>query len=210
MTRRPKRKVATVKAPDKAELKGIAKRFESLAQYVPRARRGEAFEQWWDGLPISEQRLQTIMDMMATGRWLSNVSHKMLAHQWGLTPAAVASLAKEAARTIARVAAETPEQRDEILGEILRTFQLVRAKALGLGDANGLRVALEATKLYGQWLGMEPMPALPTRSRDDLDNWTEEELKAFIAEGRDPNEDDVATESKPTNGNDEDDARPVH
>lgn len=134
-----------------------------------------------------ERRVEQVVDLMCRGQWLAGVSHKMLAQQWGCTPDNVRKVSAEASRVIRSWLRDTPEAKEEARAMLLQNFEVIRAKAMAKGDAYNLRVALDAMKAYGFYLGIEPAKQLDVTQRQDaFPGWTTEQKLEYSKTGRKP------------------------
>lgn len=160
----------------------------------PRAselRRAEPSEQtldeWEQSLTPVERRIDVIVQKMQSGAWLAGVSERALAKEWDVSPITVRGLAAEANRKIRALLRDDPEAQKEARAAILQTFEVIRAKAMAKGDPASLRVALDATRAYGFYLGIEPAKRLDVANRTDpFEGWTTDEKLAFSRDGRRP------------------------
>jgi len=124
---------------------------------------------------------------MCRGQWLAGVSDRMLADEWRVTPDAVRKVSAEASRVLRRRLREDPEAQREARAQVLQLFEVIRTKALAKGDAPSLRVALDATRAYGFYMGIEPAKKLDVADRSTpLDDWTLEEKIAYAQTGKRP------------------------
>lgn len=158
----------------------------------PPAMEGE-YLAWWNALSVTEKRVEEIVALMASGRYLSGVTNHHLARVWQRNPSYVLDLIHEAARVFRRYVRnlDGPRQ-DEIKAEVIQTFQLIRARALQKTDANNLRVALDATRAYGFYCGVQPVAQVDLTHRQgdgapgEMDDWTVDELEAYAQSGKRP------------------------
>lgn len=156
------------------------------AQAAPKPERG-SFEAWDQGLSEKEKRVDEIVQKMVQGAWLSGVSDRVVAKDWNLAPDTVRALAAEASRVVRRQMRETPEAKEEAKAQILQTFSVIRAKAMIKGDAQSLRVALDATRALGFYLGLEPAKKLDVADRTDpMAGWSAEEKISYAETGKLP------------------------
>ena len=146
------------------------------------------FEGWDDGLSPRERRIDEIAQKMQQGAWLSGVSDRVLAKEWNLAPDTVRGLAAEASRLVRMRLRDDPDAKAEAKAQILQTFEVLRAKAMAKGDAQSLRVALDATRALGFYLGLEPARKLDVadRTADPMDGWTQEEKISYAESGKLP------------------------
>lgn len=155
----------------------------------PRAReKGEqTLAEWEASLTPVELRIDIIVQKMQSGAWLAGVSERALAKEWDVSPITVRGLAAEANRKIRAMLRDDPEAQKEARAAILQTFEVIRAKAMAKGDPASLRVALDATRAYGFYLGIEPAKRLDVANRTDpFEGWTTDEKLAFSRDGRRP------------------------
>ncbi len=134
-----------------------------------------------------ERRVEQVVDLMSRGQWLAGVSHKMLAAQWGCTTDNVRKVSAEASRVIRSWLRETPEAKEEARAQLLQNFEVIRAKAMSRGDAHNLRVALDALRAYGFYLGIEPAKQLDVNQRSStFEGWTVADKLEYSRTGRKP------------------------
>lgn len=114
------------------------------------------FDAWHAQLTTREQRIDEIASYMAQGRWMGGVSYRLLARQWGVSPYTVEDMATEANRVIRASFRQDAEGRKDAVAMTLQTFEAIRTKAMLDATPAGLRVALEATKALGLYMGIEP------------------------------------------------------
>lgn len=155
----------------------------------------KTFEQWQSGLTQNERRLDDIVQKMLAGAWLPGVSDRAFAKEWAVTPGHVRRLSAEANRQIRKQLREDPEACAEAKAELLQTFRVIRAKGMlaaqtadnhGRIDTGGLRVALEATKALGTYLGLEPPRRVQVSESDPFADWSDEQLERFADTGERP------------------------
>jgi hypothetical protein len=141
-----------------------------------------------DGRTERERRVEQVVDLMCRGQWLSGVSDKALAKQWSCTPDNARKVSAEASRVIRSRLRETPEAKEEARAQVLQMFEVIRAKAMTNGDAPSLRVALDALRAYGFYLGIEPAKQLEVMppKHDPFAGWSTAEKVAMATEGRRP------------------------
>lgn len=160
-----------------------AQHTQRAAQAVSKRRQtkgGTDYEAWLASLSDGEAKVEHIIDMMAQGRWLTNVSDKALAQEWGVGPSYVRQLATEASHSIRRLVRETTDQKASLFARLLQTMDVIRAKALINGSPAALRVALDATCTYARYLGLEPIKRVEVHEPgDEFNGWSNEELDAF-------------------------------
>lgn len=152
-----------------------------------RGPRPGSHEHYWQGLSDKERRIEEIAAKMQSGAWLSGVSDRSLAKDWDCDPNTVRKYAAEASRLIRRTLRQDPEAQKEALAQILQTFEVIRAKAMAKGSEQGLRVALDATRAFGFYMGIEPAKRLEVNERvDPFEGWSVEEKLAFANDGTKP------------------------
>lgn len=172
----PQRGAGTVNARKQAH----AKRAATEAKGRRQTKGGTDYQAWLSSLSDGEAKVEHIIDMMAQGRWLTNVSDKALAQEWGVGPSYVRQLATEASHSIRRLVRETTDQKDALFARLLQTMDVIRAKALINGSPAALRVALDATCTYARYLGLEPIKRVEVHEPGtEFDGWSTEELDAF-------------------------------
>lgn len=144
------------------------------------------FEQWQGTLTPRERRVDEIVQLMAAGRWAAGASHRLLAEQWGVHPGTVEHMAAEANRQIRLTFRHDrdPEARKDAVAMALQTFEAIKIRGLLDGTPAGLRVALEAAKTFGFYMGIEPAKNVRVRGDgDELDKLTDEQLEEVAAHG---------------------------
>jgi hypothetical protein len=124
--------------------------------------------------------------MMLRGIWLSGVSDAILAEKWNCSAANVRQISAEAARVIRARMRDDPEAQKEARAMILAGFEAIRARGMLNGDAQSMRVALDAMRAYAHYMGIEPAPDLPINRSTPVDSWTLEEKLAYARDGRKP------------------------
>jgi hypothetical protein len=139
------------------------------------------------GLTRREKRIAEVVSMMSRGAWLSGVTDDLLAKRWDCSSACVRQIAAEANRVIRARLRDDPEAQKLALALLLQNIETIRAKAMGNGDAQSLRVGLDALRAYGFYLGLEPAKKLDVTSRHDpVEGWTVEEKLAYARDGKRP------------------------
>lgn len=107
-----------------------------------------------------DKRIHVIIGMMADRTWEGVASCRVLAEDWNLTLWHVKELAKDAAMIQRWETARSPEMIQAELEAGLDLFQLVTSRAIQLGhetkSAHALNVAMQATALRLQYLGLKP------------------------------------------------------
>jgi hypothetical protein len=142
---------------------------------------------YWAELSEKERRIEEIAAKMQSGAWLSGVSDRALAEQWDCAPNTVRKFAAEASRLLRRQLRMDPEAQKEALAQILQTFEVIRAKAMAKNSEQGLRVALDATRAFGFYMGVEPAQKLAIKENTDpFEGWSVEEKLAFANDGTKP------------------------
>ena len=147
---------------------------------------------------------------MCTGQWLAGVSERLLAERWACTRDNVRKISAEASRVLRRAFREDPDAKAEARVLMLQNFEVIRAKCMQNGDPQSLRVALDAMRGYGFYLGIEPAKRLDVTTHDDpFDGWSEAELDAYAKDGKRPRRAlrQLATELTPDGGGE---PEPVH
>jgi hypothetical protein len=140
-----------------------------------------------DGRTEREERVEQVVDLMSRGQWLAGVSDKALAKQWRCTADNARKISAEASRLIRARLRDDPAAKAEARAMLLQNFEVIRAKAMAKGDAPSLRVALDAMRAYGFYLGIEPAKRLDVTERaDPFEGWTTDEKLAFSRDGRRP------------------------
>jgi hypothetical protein len=147
----------------------------------------DSFTQWESRLSPRERRIEDIVGKMMAGAWLSGVSDHTLAKEWNLSPNTVRKMAAEASRAVRFRLREDPGAKEDARAMLLQTFEVIRAKAMAKGDAPSLRVALDASRAFGFYLGIEPAKQLDvTQRKDDFAGWSTEEKIEYSQTGRKP------------------------
>lgn len=183
-----------------------------------RAASGErTLEQWERGLSPMERRVEDVAALMLKGAWISGVSDRKLAEQWNVEPNTVRRVAAEASRLIRSRLRDDPRAKEEARAQIIQLFDVIRARCMAKGDAVSMRVALDALRAYGFYLGIEPAKRLDVhRTEDPFAGWTTEEKLAYVRDGRRPRRalgrfaPDVEASSEPSSPGNGGDAEPVH
>jgi hypothetical protein len=158
-----------------------------------------SFDHWQESLSESERRIDEIVQKMRTGAWLTGVSERALAKDWNVAPDTVRKLSSEASRVIRREMRIDPAAREEARAAVMQTFEVIRAKAMAKGDPQSLRVALDATRALGFYMGAEPAKQLEVgRMNDPLEGWSLEEKLAFARDGARPRRAIGAATAPPT------------
>jgi ElaB/YqjD/DUF883 family membrane-anchored ribosome-binding protein len=182
----------------------MTKRGKSQKGVTPAKRAEKTYGTWLAKLTPREQRLEEVLDLMCRGAWLTGVTDKLLAKKWNCVPANVRQISAEANRVLRARLRETPEAKEEARAQILQTFEVIRAKAMANGSPNALRVALDAARAAGFYMGVEPAKQLEIGKRaDPFEGWTVDEKLAFSRDGRRPRRAAriVAKQLASTNGN---------
>ena len=137
------------------------------------------------GLTEREQRVERILDLMCRGLWLPGWSDKQLAAEWGCVPDNARHIAAEASRRLRAMVRHDVEAQKDALAELLQTFRVIRARGMANGDAQSLRVALDASRALGFYIGVEPAKKLDVTQRDTafMDGWTPQEKLAYSTGG---------------------------
>lgn len=138
-------------------------------------------------LTVREQRVAEVVSMMSRGAWLSGVSDELLAKKWNCDPSNVRKVSAEANRVIRARLRDDPQAQADARAVLLQNIDTIRAKAMGNGDPQSLRVALDALRAYGFYLGIEPAKKLDVTERHDpVQGWTLEEKIAYAESGKLP------------------------
>lgn len=171
----------------------------------------DSFAVWEGRLTVTEHRIDQIVQKMQSGAWLSGVSDRALCKEWNLSPDRMKQLVVEASRVVRKNLRDDPDARAEAKAAIVQTFEVIRAKAMAKGDPASLRVALDATRALGFYMGVEPVKRLDVTQREDdpFDGWSEAELDAYAKDGKRPRRAlrQLATELTPDGGGE---PEPVH
>lgn len=152
----------------------------------------QTYSRWESEMSVREKRVDEIARRMMQGAWLAGVSGRMMAKEWNVSPAVVEQASAEASRVLRRALREGPEFLADVQLEVIQTYRVIRQQALRLsGDKNfgdsarvaALGVALNATRLYGFYLGIEPDKNSPAGKvetvESEFDNWSAEELDHY-------------------------------
>lgn len=162
----------------------------------------DSFARWEDSLSPRERRIEDIVNKMMSGAWLTGVSDHTLAKEWNLSPNTVRKMSAEASRAVRFRLRDDPAAKLEARAQLLQLFEVIRAKAMAKGDPASLRVALDAMRAYGFYLGIEPAKRLDvTSDSEPFSGWTTEEKLAFSRDGSRPHR--AARELLNGNGADE-------
>ena len=163
-------------------------------------------DDWQTGLSPREQRIEEIAGKMMAGAWLSGVSDDALSKQWNLSPNTIRKMSAEASRLVRARLRDDPVAKAEARAIVLQTFEVIRAKAMSNGDSASLRVALDATRAYGFYFGIEPAKRLDVAERaDPFEGWTPEEKLAFASSGARPRRSVARMAGMASEGNGHDD-----
>ena len=144
----------------------------------------QTFKQWEAGLTVQERRIEEIVQMMAQNEWLPRVSERELAKKWNVTPSTVRNISAEANRQLRKMLREDETMREETRAELIQTFRVIQKKGFECFDPQGLRVALEATKALGLYMGLEPPKQVELGGPDAFEDMSDEELDKFIDTGK--------------------------
>lgn len=186
------------------------------ARRKPAAAKPETLEAWQASRSERETRIEVIVDRMMQGAWLTGVSDKAFAKEWNLSPNTIRKMAAEASRMVRYQIRTDPEAQAEARARLIQLFEVIGAKAMGMGDAQGLRVALDAARAYGFYMGVEPAKRLSVESdAGPFEGWTTEEKLAFAKDGKRPKRavgrlGPLLTEGEPVGSYGDDDGEPVH
>jgi len=139
------------------------------------------------GMTAHEARVDVCMRMMASGNWVSGLSHQMLAEAWGVKPSAVFNYATQASQHIkALVRLGGAEERESLLAQLVQNVERLAQKAEARGSRAGYRDALEANKFLAQLLGLVTHKVEVDDRRSPFEGWTTEELEHFSKTGERP------------------------
>lgn len=179
----PESKAAEQKASADAEKrrKALLEKLRALAERE--ARPGEDVEQLEKTL--TEKRIETIVDLMCDGAWVSGQTDRQLAELWGISRKRVSELAAEANRYIRELYRDNDAARRQQLARSLQNMERLRRKAEDINSAGGLRVALEAEVQILTFLGLKPADKHVIK-RDDFQTWSDEALERYIQTGERP------------------------
>jgi len=156
-----------------------------VSLYEAEASAEPEFDKWWSGLTPQEQRVEIIIDLMSQGRWFTGTTPKALAHKWQLSVGRVREIAAEASRQVRRYATDDPADRELMRNTILTTFDVIRHRGLQNGDSGSMRVALEATKAMGFYLGLEPVQQLGIQDgREQFHSMSTDDLRGVVERGK--------------------------
>lgn len=147
----------------------------------------DSYDGWEGSLTPKEKRVEEIISKMMQGAWLMGVSDRALAKEWNVAPSTVRNYSAEASRVVRMRLRDDPKAQAEARAQLLQLFEVIRAKAMAKGDPASLRVALDASRAYGFYLGIEPAKQLDvTQRQDPFHGWTTEEKLAFSRDGLRP------------------------
>lgn len=189
-------------------LMAVDKRAREVAQ-APRVKRAtkrapkvqvQTFAKWEASRTAREKRVDEIVALMSQGAWLAGVSTRKMAKAWDVNPAVVEQSAAEASRVLRRTLRDDDEFYQDVRCEVLQTFRVVRSVAMAIATSpttpSSVRVgalgnALQATRLYGFYLGVEPVRGggdarKVSNVESELDDWTTEQLDHYARTGEKP------------------------
>lgn len=163
----------------------------------------QTWEEWRESRTEQQQLVDVIVAAMSNGSWLPGVSGDKLAQERGIAPSRVASAAKEAGLALRALNAMSPEFKEACRNECLQTFRIIRAMAISKAapgtnpnPAACLGVALNATRLFGLYTGVEPARSTEAPvEADPFAGWTDAEVEEFGETGRRPKRQLVALAS---------------
>lgn len=138
------------------------------------------------GRTIYDQRIDFLMELMDTGRWLPGVTERVIATGWNCSRPHVRRMAAEASRAIKRRLHEDPKALADARAACIFTFMRLAYKAEQLGDAQGLREARESTLEYARFMGIAPKPQLELSDADPFAGWSTEDKERFASTGERP------------------------
>lgn len=130
-----------------------------------------------------EERIDEIIELMLASDWLAGISHRTLAKKWNCHVDHVKRIAAESSRVVRRTLREDPGTAEEARDQLIHAFDVIRAKSMEIKDASGYRVALEALKARGMFMGLIPETKLAIRHEDPFDGWTTEQKEHFAETG---------------------------
>lgn len=159
----------------------------------------QSYESWEAKLSPREKRVDEIVTRMSQGAWLAGVSTREMAKQWNVTPSVVEQAAAEASRVLRRTLREGPEFQADCQVEVLQTFRVIRQMSMGIASNQNvppsarvaaLSNALQSTRLYGFYLGIEPTKGMTGQTAEvtvsEFDGWTTEQLDHYARTGKKP------------------------
>jgi len=130
----------------------------------------------------TEQRVNHIADLMVEGRWVVRVTCSYLAAKWGVREKRVRELSAEANRLLR--AELSDHDRDAIRTKLCATLDRLIAHACAPGG--NPRVAVDAIRCYGEFLGLKQLVVEHHATIDQFAGWTAEELDAYASTGARP------------------------
>lgn len=99
--------------------------------------------------PDKEARIEAIVGLMSAGQWVTGLTFKQLAKQWGLTPEIVKADSAEASRVIHRQIQADPE----LKSRLMLTLEGLISRLSTATDPKSSRVAIEAIRTLGNMCG---------------------------------------------------------
>ncbi|MFZ5896450.1 MAG: hypothetical protein ACOY0T_35680 [Myxococcota bacterium] len=135
---------------------------------------------------LTEQRIDVLLETMIEGTYLTGQTDRELAELWGVSRQRVQNLAAEASRVLLRYSRENPEIGQMALAQAVQNWARLRVKAEALGTEKGFAVAQHSDELTLTYLGMKPAEKLDVSSRESFANWSDDELKEYLATGKRP------------------------
>jgi hypothetical protein len=145
------------------------------------------FTEWEASLSERERRIEEIVGKMLSCAWLSGVSDQALAKEWNYAPNTIRKMAAEASRMLKYRVRSDDKMKDEARAELIQTFAVIRAKAFANGDSHSLRVALDASRAYGFYLGIEPAKQVDVAHRTSpVEGWSPAEMLEYAQSGKRP------------------------
>lgn len=145
------------------------------------------FQEWKQGLTTREQRVNEVVGMMLRGVWVIGASDDVMAQKWNCSPGNVRQISAEASRNLRAMMRQDPEAQKQARAMMLAAFEAIRMKCMLNGDSSSLRVALDAMRAYGFYMGIEPAKRLEVTDRSTpVDEWSLEEKIAYARDGKRP------------------------
>lgn len=110
------------------------------------SQRGRAHGNTKPGAPTKLERVRHVIDLMASGRWVTGQTARELAEEWGLTVSTVEETSAEASRALKLSLGDA----EEIKARWIATLEHNAAKASAAGEYTAVPRSLEvAAKLAG-------------------------------------------------------------
>lgn len=128
---------------------------------------------------LTEERVTRIVDMMATGTWVTGKSGRALAQEWGISVSRVEQLSAEASRIVKRAVGDPQAVRTMMMA----TLHEIVARGMKKGE---MRTAIEAIRTVGSWMGFARDRLQLENGPDEFTGWTNEEIARYVETGEIP------------------------